>query len=78
MRQSLMIEDLLPGNESILFLGRPGRGVIENNHSTDVESTNETSVTARVSMSIHHERTGKRHAPISAECLFSLTPNPKP
>jgi hypothetical protein len=42
-------------------------GVIENKHSTDVESTNQVPASA---MSIHLK---VRHAPISVECLFSMT-----
>ena len=43
---------------------RPGRGVVQNKHSTDVESPPPP---PRVCMSIHTG--GKAHAPMSGDCL---------
>ena len=45
----------------------PGRGVIENKHSTDVESTNQV----RATVCAYTLKVG--HAPISVECWFSMT-----
>ena len=59
LRDSVVFKEVVPIQ---------ARGVIENKHSTDDEPTNRVRV-----YDLSHSRYQVSHAPISVECLFSMT-----